>query len=42
MTTEQFCFLVLVVSSFTGFGIAIGAAYIRYRRWLATQSPSRV
>jgi hypothetical protein len=41
MTTEQFYFVLFVVLSFTGFGLAMGAAYVRYRRWLATQPPRR-
>jgi len=38
MTTEQFYYLIFVILSFTGFGFAIAAAYVRYRRWLATQA----
>ena len=39
MTTPQFYYLLFVILSFTGFGLAIAAGYIRYRRWLATQPP---
>ncbi len=42
MTTEQFYYLLFVILSFSGFGVAIGAAYIRYRRWLATQPVRRL
>ena len=42
MTNPQFYYLLLVLGSFTGFGLAIGAAYVRYRRWLATQPIRRV
>ena len=38
MTTEQFYYLLFVILSFTGFGLAIATAYVRYRRWLATQA----
>jgi hypothetical protein len=38
MTTEQFYYLLFVVLSFTGFGLAIATAYVRYRRWFATQA----
>ena len=41
MTTPQFYYLLLVIASFTGFGLLIGIAYVRYRRWLATQSVKR-
>ena len=41
MTTEQLYYLLFVMLSFSGFGVAIGAAYIRYRRWLATQPVRR-
>jgi hypothetical protein len=37
MTTDQFYYLLLVIFSFVGFGVSIGIAYVRYRRWLATQ-----
>jgi hypothetical protein len=39
MTTDQFYYLLLVIFSFVGFGVSIGIAYIRYRRWLAAQPP---
>jgi hypothetical protein len=39
MTNPQFYYLLFVILSFTGFGLAIAAGYIRYRRWLATQPP---
>ena len=39
MTTEQFCYLLFVIISFTVFGVAIAGSYVRYRRWLATQPP---
>jgi hypothetical protein len=42
MTTDQFYYLLLVIFSFVGFGLAMGVAYIRYRRWLATQPPRHV
>ena len=38
MTTEQFYYLLFVILSFAGFGLAIATAYVRYRRWLATQA----
>jgi hypothetical protein len=38
MTTEQFYYLLFVILSFTTFGLAIATAYVRYRRWLATQA----
>lgn len=41
MTTEQFYYLIFVILSFTGFGVAIAAAYVRYRRWLATQTQAQ-
>jgi hypothetical protein len=41
MTTEQFYYLLFVILSFTGFGVAIAAAYVRYRRWLATQTQAQ-
>lgn len=40
MTTDQFYYLIFVICSFTGFGLAIAIGYVRYRRWLATQ-PTR-
>jgi hypothetical protein len=40
MTTDQFYYLLLVIFSFVTFGVSIGIAYIRYRRWLATQPPT--
>ncbi len=39
MTTDQFYYLLLVIFSFVGFGLSISIAYVRYRRWLATQPP---
>ena len=42
MTTDQFYYLLIVIFSFVGFGLATGIAYIRYRRWLATQPPRHV
>lgn len=42
MTTDQFYYLLFVIFSFVGFGLAMGIAYIRYRRWLATQPPKFV
>ncbi len=39
MTNEQFYYLLLVIVSFVGFGVSISVAYVRYRRWLATQPP---
>ena len=41
MTSAQFYYLLLVIASFTGFGFAIATAYVRYRRWLATQPVRR-
>ncbi len=41
MTTPQFYYLLLVISSFTGFGLLIAIAYVRYRRWLAAQPARR-
>lgn len=41
MTTGQFYFLLFVILSFSGFGVAIATGYVRYRRWLATQPPRR-
>jgi len=38
MTTEQFYYLLFVILSFLGFGLAIATAYVRYRRWLAMQA----
>ena len=38
MTTEQSYYLALVVLSFGVFIVALAANYIRYRRWLVTQS----
>ena len=38
MTTEQFYYLLFVILSFAGFGLAIATAYVRYRRWLSTQA----
>ena len=40
MTTNQFYFVLLVLGSFTSFGLAIAISYVRYRRWLAKQ-PAR-
>jgi hypothetical protein len=37
MTTDQLYYLIFVICSFTGFGVAIAIGYVRYRRWLATQ-----
>ena len=37
MTTNQFYFVLLVLASFTGFGLFLAASYVRYRRWLAKQ-----
>jgi hypothetical protein len=37
MTNPQFYYLLLVILSFTGFGLATAIGYVRYRRWLATQ-----
>lgn len=37
MTDGQFYYLLLVIASFTGFGLAIATAYVSYRRWLSTQ-----
>jgi len=37
MTTNQFYFVLLVLASFTGFGVVLAASYVRYRRWLAKQ-----
>ena len=42
MTTNQFYYLLLVIFSFVGFGLSTAIAYIRYRRWLATQPPRHV
>jgi hypothetical protein len=42
MTSGQFYYLLLVITSFTGFGLAIAVAYVRYRRWLATHPIRRV
>ena len=39
MTNPPFYDLLLVILSFTGFGLSIGTGYVRYRRWLATQPP---
>ena len=39
MTNPQFYYLLFVILSFAGFGLAIGTGYVRYRRWLATQPP---
>lgn len=39
MTDPQFYYLLFVIFSFTGFGLAIAVCYVRYRRWLATQPP---
>jgi hypothetical protein len=39
MTTPQFYYLLFVILSFTGFGLAIATGYVQYRRWLATQPP---
>ena len=41
MTDGQFYYLLLVIVSFTGFGLAIATAYVRYRRWLAMQPVRR-
>lgn len=41
MTTEQFYYLIFVILSFAGFGLAIATAYVRYRRWLATQAQAQ-
>ena len=37
MTTGQFYYLLFVIISFTGFGVATAASCVSYRRWLATQ-----
>jgi len=37
LTTEQLYFLLFVILPFTGFGLAVAASYVRYRRWLGTQ-----
>ena len=42
MTDPQFYYLLFVILSFIGFGLAIAVGYLRYRRWLATQPASRV
>ncbi len=42
MTTEQLYYVIFVICSFTGFGLAIAIGYVRYRRWLATQTIKRV
>ena len=42
MTTDQFYYLLLVIFSFVCFGLGTAVAYIRYRRWLATQPPRHV
>ena len=39
MTNRSSDHLLLVILSFTGFGLAIATGYVRYRRWLATQPP---
>jgi hypothetical protein len=36
MTTNQFYFVLLVIASFAGFGLAVAISYARYRRWLAS------
>ena len=41
MTAEQFYYLLFVILSFIGFGLALAASYVRYRRWLATQPARR-
>jgi hypothetical protein len=33
LTTEQLYFLLFVILPFTGFGLAVAASYVRYRRW---------
>ena len=35
MTTNQFYFVLFVLTSFTGFGLFMAVSYVRYRRWLA-------
>jgi hypothetical protein len=35
MTTNQFYFVLLVLASFTGFGLFMAVSYVQYRRWLA-------
>jgi hypothetical protein len=42
MTNGQFYYLLLVIFSFTIFGVGTAIAYVRYRRWLATQPPGSV
>ena len=37
MTTGQFYYLLLVILSFTIFGLGTAIAYVRYRRWVAKQ-----
>ena len=41
MTTYQFYFLLLAISSFVVFGVGLASGYVRYRRWLRTQPPRR-
>ncbi|MGH8733889.1 MAG: hypothetical protein ACREVB_09430 [Burkholderiales bacterium] len=42
MTNAQFYYLLLVILSFTIFGLGTAIAYVRYRRWLATQPPGHI
>lgn len=42
MTTNEFYFLLLVISSFLVFGVGLASAYIRYRRWIVRQPPHGV
>ena len=42
MTNPQFCYLLFVILSFIGFGLAIAVGSLRYRHWLATQPARRL
>ena len=42
MTNPQLYYLLFVVLSFIGFGLAIAVGYLRYRRWLAMQPVRRL
>jgi hypothetical protein len=39
MPKSEFYYLILVCLSFSGFGIALAASCLQYRRWLTRQVP---